>query len=158
MSVKSFPILPERMTASWLESALGVEIGSVEVEPIGEGAGFAGSVYRLRLEYKDSATRLPETLIWKTVSGDERTRRFLTTLGAYEREARFYGQLASDIELAPRPYFSDFDSDSGAFCLVTEDVSYLRPGDQIEGCTFEEAKAVTQGIARFHSTFWTELP
>ena len=158
MSITSFPILPEQMTASWLESVLDVAIVNVEVKPISEGTGFAGSVYRVHLNYGGSGVELPDALIWKTVSGDERTREFLTTLGAYEREARFYGQLASDIEMAPRTYFSGFDSDSGTFCLITEDVSYMRPCDQIEGCTFEEASAVTQDMAKFHSTFWTELP
>ena len=158
MTASSFPMKPEQVTAAWLESVLDVAIANVEVKPISEGTGFAGSVYRVHLNYGESGVELPDTLIWKTVSGDERTRGFLTTLGVYEREARFYGQLASDIEMAPRPYFSDFDSDSGAFCLITEDVSYMRPGDQVEGCTFEEAMAVTQDVARFHSTFWTELP
>lgn len=158
MSIKSFPILPEEMTPSWLESALGVEIASVEVEPIGEGAGFAGSVYRLRPEYQNTATRLPETLIWKAVSGDARTRDFLTTLGVYEREARFYGQLADGLQIAPRPYFSQFDVEEGTFCLIIEDVSYMMPGDQIEGCTFEEALSVIREVARLHSMFWAELP
>ena len=158
MSIKSFPILPEQMTASWLESALGVEIASVEVEPVGEGTGFAGSVHRLRPEYKDSVTRLPETLIWKTVSGDARTRGFLTTLGAYEREARFYGKLSGGHEIAPRCYYSQFDAEEGTFCLIIEDVSYMISGDQIEGCTFEEALSVVREAARLHSMFWAEQP
>ncbi len=158
MSIKSFPILPERMTASWLESALGVGVASVEVEPIGEGAGFAGSVYRVRPEYGDSDTGLPETLIWKTISQDARTRGFLTTLGVYEREARFYGQLAGGLEVAPRCYFFQFDGEEGTFCLIIEDVSYMRPGDQIEGCTFEEALSVVREMARLHSMFWAEQP
>jgi len=149
---------PEQVTAAWLESVLDVEIVNAEVKPISEGTGFAGSVYRVHLNYGESGAELPDTVIWKTVSGDERTREFLTALGAYEREARFYGQLASGLELAPRTYFSDFDPDSGTFCLITEDVSYLRPGDQIEGCTLEEAKAIIQEVASFHSMFWTDLP
>lgn len=158
MTASSFPLKPEEVTAAWLESVLDVAIHGAKVKPIGEGTGFAGSVYRVQLNYEGSGVELPDTLIWKTVSGDERTREFLTTLGAYERESRFYGQLAADIELAPRPFFSDFDPDSGVFCLITEDVSYMRPGDQVEGCTFEEAAAVTQSVAEFHSTFWTEVP
>ena len=158
MTASSFPLKPEQVTATWLESVLDVAIVNVEVKPISEGTGFAGSVYRVHLNYGESGVELPDTLVWKTVSGDGRTREFLTTLGAYEREARFYKQLASDMELAPRSYFSDFDSDTGTFCLLTEDVAYMRPGDQIEGCTFEEATAVTQDVAGFHSTFWTELP
>ena len=158
MTVSSFPLKPEQVTASWLESVLDVAIVNVEVKPISEGTGFAGSVYRVHLNYEGSGVELPDTFIWKTVSGDERTREFLTTLGAYEREARFYDQLASGLDLAPRPYFSDFDSDSGAFCLITEDVSYMRPGDQVEGCTFWEAKAIIQGVSSLHSMFWTERP
>ena len=143
------------MTAAWLESALGVGIANADMEPIGAGAGFAGSVYRARLEYKDSDAGLPETLIWKTVSDDARTRRFLTTLGVYEREVRFYGQLAAELQIAPRPHFSRFDAEAGTFCLIIEDVSYMKAGDQIEGCTFEEALLVVREAARLHSAFWS---
>ena len=80
------------------------------------------------LEYEDPGAGLPETLIWKTVSGDARTRDFLTTLGVYEREARFYGQLADGLRIAPRPYFSRFDTEEGTFCLIIEDVSYMNAG------------------------------
>ena len=156
MSIKAFPILPEQMTAAWLESALGVGVANVEVEPIGEGAGFAGSVYRVRTEYKESDAALPETLIWKTVSDDARTRDFLTTLGVYEREARFYGQLADGLRIAPRSYFSRFDAEEGTFCLIIKDVSYLNAGDQVEGCKFEEALAVVREAARLHSAFWSD--
>ncbi len=156
MNIKSFPILPERMTASWLESALGVGIASVEVEPIGEGAGFAGSVYRLRLERGDADSSAARTLIWKTVSGDERARDFLTSLGVYERELRFYQLLAGRIEIAPLTLYSEFDPESGAFCLIIEDLSYMSPGDQIEGCAFEQALEVVNGAARLHSQFWSE--
>ena len=156
MSANPFPISPERMTASWLESALGVGIAGVDIEPIGEGAGFAGSVYRVRPDYRDSDTGLPETLIWKTVSGDERTRGFLTTLGVYEREARFYAQLADGLEIAPRSYFSQFDAEEGTFCLIIEDVSYMRAGDQVQGCAFEEALSVVREAAWLHSAFWAE--
>ena len=156
MTASSFPLKPEQVTAAWLESVLDVTIDSAGVKSISEGRGFAGSVYRVHLSHGGSGAELPDTLIWKTISGDERTRRFLTTLNAYEKESRFYGQLASDIDMAPRPYFSDFDSESGAFCLITEDVSYMRPGDQIEGCTFEEALSVVCEVARLHSAFWSE--
>ena len=156
MSANPFPISPDRMTASWLESVLGVGIAGVDIEPIGEGAGFAGSVYRARPEYTDSDPGLPETLIWKTISGDARTRGFLTTLGVYEREARFYAQLAGGLEIAPRSYFSQFDAEAGTFCLIIEDVSYMRAGDQVRGCAFEEALSVVREAARLHSAFWAE--
>ncbi len=156
MSVKPFPISPDQMTASWLESVLGVRIASADVEPIGDGAGFASSVYRIHLVHRDASTDFAETLIWKTVSNDPRTRHFLTTLGAYERESRFYGRIASRVEIAPRAFLSEFDDESGAFCLITEDLSSMKPGDQIEGCTFAEALEVATGAGRLHSQFWSE--
>ena len=108
MSELHIPISPERMSASWLESVLGVGVADVKVELIGEGTGFAGSVYRLNLQYSQSETALPDTLIWKTVSDDPRTRRFLSTLGAYETEARFYGVLANGVAIAPDQPFLAF--------------------------------------------------
>ncbi len=156
MPTERFPTTPERMTAQWLESALGIGIASAEIEPVGAGAGFAGSVYRIRLAYRDVDSSAARTLIWKTASGDERTRDFLTTLGVYERELRFYQLLADKVETAPLTFFSEFDSESGAFCLIIEDLSHMSPGDQIEGCTFEQALEVVSGAGRLHSQFWSE--
>ncbi len=156
MSSTPFPISPDQMKASWLESILGVGIAHAEVEPIGAGAGFASSVYRIRLEYHDLDAGFPQTLIWKTISSDERTRHFLTTLGAYEIEATFYGCAAEKVEIAPRAYFSEFDRESATFCLVIEDLSSMKSGDQIEGCAFEQALDVARETARLHSGFWSK--
>ena len=158
LSEQRIPISPDGMSSRWLESALGVGVASAEVEPIGEGSGFAGSVYRVRIQYADSDVSLPDTMIWKTVSKDERTHRFLATLGAYEREYRFYDQLANRVEIAPSAYFSRFDRDSSELCLLTEDVSYMTPGDQIAGCTPEQALTVVAETARLHSQFWRMEP
>ena len=156
MATELFPITPDRMTARWLESALGVGIASAEIESVGAGAGFAGSVYRIRLGYRDVDSTAAKTLIWKTVSGDERTREFLTTLGVYERELRFYQLLADSVESAPLSLFSEFDPETGAFCLIIEDLSYMESGDQIEGCTFAQALNVVNGAALLHAQFWSE--
>ena len=158
MNANSVPITPEEMNAAWLEYTLDVSVSSVQIEAIGEGSGFAGSVYRMHLTDAESNAALPNTLIWKTVSGDHRTRHFLTTLGAYEREARFYGELADNVEAAPNSYFSYADPNSGVFCLITEDVSYMKPGDQVRGCSLTEALAVIREAARLHSMFWTKPP
>ncbi len=156
MSSGQLPISVDEMTASWLESALGAGIDSVDVEPIGAGAGFAGSVYRVRMAYADSDSVFPETVIWKTVSEDARSRDFLTALGVYEREARFYGFLAGTVEIAPKSFFSEFDHESGVFCIVMEDLSYMTPGDQVEGCSLVQTLEVATAMARFHSRFWSE--
>ena len=156
MSTELFPTTPDQMRVEWLESALGFGIAGAEIEPVGAGAGFAGSVYRIHLSYKDADSPATKTLIWKTVSGDGRTREFLTTLGVYERELRFYRRLANSVEVAPATSVSEFDPETGSFCLIIEDLSYMNPGDQIEGCTFEQALEVVNAAARLHSQFWSE--
>ncbi|MCY4654889.1 MAG: hypothetical protein OXC95_17210, partial [Dehalococcoidia bacterium] len=156
MAAELFPTTPDKMTARWLESTLGLGIASAEIEPVGAGAGFAGSVYRIRLAHRDADESHARTLIWKTASSDERTRDFLTTLGVYERELRFYQLLADRVEIAPLTFISEFDPESGAFCLIIEDLSHKQPGDQIAGCTFEQALEVVSGAARLHSQFWSE--
>ena len=49
MDVSPFPTAPDQMTAGWLESKTGFDLESIEVLQIGEGSGFAGSVYRIQL-------------------------------------------------------------------------------------------------------------
>ncbi len=144
------------MSAEWLCEALGTEIEEVTVETVGVGTGFAGSIYRLHLtpSSSNSADELPVTLIWKTVSTHESTHKLLTQLGVYLSEADFYTRLAVRAPVAPRAYHSEFDEESGSVCLLLEDLSKMEAGDQIEGCTPEQARRVVTALAGLHAEFW----
>ena len=148
------PISPQDISAPWLESALGAPVSAVRVERIGEDSGFAGSVFRVRLESPDAA--LPKSLIWKTSSPHPDTHKFLAAAGAYETESAFYQSLATNLEVAPRPFFSALDPETQALSLLTEDLSAMTPGDQIRGCSLEQATAVIAEIARLHARFWDD--
>ncbi len=151
---RSFPTAPDRITAGWLESKTGFELERIGVSRIGEGSGFAGSVYRVLLSHRNPSSDLPKSVIWKTVSGHRPTHFLLRRLGAYRAEAGFYSELSDILDVAPKTYFAGHDQASGAICVIMEDLSGLKPGDQIAGRSEEESAAVVVELARLHSRFW----
>ena len=127
MASSTFPTVPSDMTAEWLSRTLGAEVVEFEVEPMGAGVGFAGSVYRVRLTLGSGDT---QTAIWKVASTHPPTHRLLMEHGAYEREAGFYAALAPRVSSASKPYFSEYNAESGALCILMEDLGELDAGDQ----------------------------
>ena len=143
------------MSAEWLGSVLGADIDAVEVEPIGTDSGFAGAAHRLVPRYaaaKDAA-RAPASLIWKAPSAHAPTRRLLNRLGAYRAETDFYRRAAAHSEIAPKPFFAEYDADSGGFCLLLEDLSHMRRTD---GFSPEDAFSVARTLGRLHARFCSE--
>ena len=154
MDAPPFPTSPDEMSAEWLESSTGFHLECIEVLQIGEGSGFAGSVYRILVSHRNPSSGLPKSVIWKTTSGHRPTHFLLRRLGAYKVEAGFYSEMAGAVPMAPKTYFAGHDQTSGSICIVMEDLSGLMPGDQVAGCSEEEAAAVVVELARFHSRFW----
>ncbi len=151
-----FPSRPTEMSAEWLGETLGSEIEDVTIETVGVGTGFAGSIYRLHLTpcASSEGVDVPGTLIWKTVSTHASTHYLLTQLGVYQSEWDYYTRFGSRSTIAPRAYYSDFDDESGSLCLLLEDLSSMEAGDQIEGCTIEQARKVVVALAALHAEFW----
>lgn len=152
-----FPTRPSEMSAEWLSIVLGSEVVEASVETVGVGSGFAGSVYRVHLTPKadQEEGHLPETVIWKTVSTHESTHKLLTQLGVYRSEVDFYSRLAERTSIAPSVYYSDFDDDSGSVCLLLEDLSGMEAGEQIAGCTPDQARRMVVALAELHAEFWS---
>ena len=154
MDAPPFPTSPDEMSAEWLESKTSFDLERIEVLQIGEGSGFAGSVYRIVVSHRNPSSGLPKSVIWKTTSGHRPTHFLLRRLGAYKVEAGFYSEMAETVDVVPRTYFAGHDPGSGSICIIMEDLSGLMPGDQIAGCSEEEAAAVVVELARLHSRFW----
>ena len=144
------------MSAEWLSEALGSDVETVTIETVGVGTGFAGSIYRLHLTPLASSggAEVPNTLIWKTVSTHDSTHQLLTQLGVYQSEVHFYSRLAEGLAVAPKAFFSEFDEETGSVCLLLEDLSSMEPGDQIQGCTVEQARRMVVALAGLHAEFW----
>ena len=156
------PRAVEDITAEWLTKALRQtgslgegRVASVQFEPIGVGLGFAGAVERGTVTYSGGAGSAPETLIAKLPSQHTRTRELLTEIGGYEREARFYLDLAEEVGVpVPELYYGDLDTATGSFVLLLEDLGAARAGDQVGGCSIDDARTMLQNSAVMHAHWW----
>ena len=88
-------------------------------------------------------------------SSHVQTRNLLTTLGVYEREVRFYQNIASEIPMrSPKCFVASWDSQSKRFILLLEDLGALRFPDQSAGCSVEDAELVVTDLAKLHASMW----
>lgn len=162
MTALPHPSSSSEITAEWLNEALGESgltagavITSFEREPVGAGAGFVGEMTRFRLSYDRPEPCAPASLITKLPTDDEPYRNIALLLNLYEREIRFYEEIADDIELrTPARYYSAVDASSGSYVLVLEDLAPGRCGDQLASCSLDEARLAITEIAKFHAAWW----
>lgn len=163
MASITLPSGPQELTADWLTAALretetignGTVVESFDVETIAEGVGLLGQLARVTLHYAGASGSEPATLIAKFPAATEENRDLANAFRFYDREVRFYEQIADEVELrTPKRYFSHFDDESGTFVLLMEDMHPARVGNQIEGCAPSEAKATLDRIGHFHATWW----
>lgn len=149
---------PESLTASWLSEALsetlgGVEVASVERSPVGTGQ--MCDTYRLELAY--SGRLGPRSVVAKLPSADPTSRATALSLGSYENEVRFYQQLAPRLIVrTPRVYYADIDVETASFVLLLEDLSPARTGDQLAGCSSDDAERALAELVGLHAPLWDD--
>jgi hypothetical protein len=96
-------------------------------------------------------------VIAKLPTADDEVRTMAQLLGFYEREVRFYQELAHRVPLrTPHAYFADMAAASGRYVLILEDLAPGRCGDQIASCTIDEAQMVLTQLAGLHATWWNQ--
>jgi aminoglycoside/choline kinase family phosphotransferase len=137
------------LTRDWLSQALGTEVRSVTLDPIGTGQ--SASTYRLRID----ADNCPATLIAKFAKGSEDARRRLAT--AHRNEVGFYRVLAETLDIrVPACHYAAISPDATSFTLLLEDLSPRLPGRQADGCSFEHAAESVRNLARLHASRWND--
>jgi hypothetical protein len=111
---------------------------------------------RLRLAYTGDSPSAPKTLIAKLPSAEPGSRVLATTFGLYEREVRFYAELAPHVELRTAAcYHSAMDAAAGEYLILLEDLDVTGvAGDQLRGCALAEARLAVSELARFHAAWW----
>jgi aminoglycoside/choline kinase family phosphotransferase len=159
--MSELPKTSDDITADWLNEVLddsttgGAKIVSFEKEVIGEGAGFVGELTRLTLTYDGDAGSAPASIIAKLPTREEAFRNLANMVNLYQREIRFYEELAADVPVrTPKMYFSHSDSATGDHVLLLEDLAPGRVGDQLKTCSIDEAKLALQTLAKIHAAFW----
>ena len=141
----------EDVDAEWLASCTGLSVSSVEVEQIGVGIGVSSAVYRLRLQGEG----VPETLVLKLRALDEAAVFTSSVLRMYEREVKFFDELATQSPIrVPRGFHGAVSDDGATYALVMEDMGGHRQVDQNEGMTLADAERSVDELAAYHATFW----
>lgn len=147
----AFPTSPDELTTEWLTEVLGYNVSHFQVEAFGEGAGIIGMVTRLHLDSVGG----PKSVIAKFPSPAEENRAVAATYDMYGREISFYRDIADRISLrVPACYHTDHDPETNTFVILMEDLQDWTIGDQVAGCSEEEAMQVIDGIARLHGDTW----
>ena len=114
MAKLKIPAGPQEITPQWLTHALrqsgtitDATVRSFESKTIGEGAGFMGQLAQVALLYEGSEAGVPRSLIAKFPSDIPENRDIGNLFRFYEREARFYQEIADEVELrTPRRYYN----------------------------------------------------
>jgi hypothetical protein len=126
----------------------------VEIEGVGEH-GMTGHLLRLRLSYDRQEPGAPSSLVAKFSASAPEERAIVHSFGFYEREVRFYQQLAFTIPLrTPRCYFAEVDLSSGASLVLLEDLSTLRSLNW--DCSVADAELIVGELAVLHAVWWQD--
>lgn len=158
----NFPSEPGNVTVEWLTSIMKQSgilkdqcVMSVEVSPLDADKGMTGNVVRLFLAYDSPTDGAPSTLVAKFSAQHPQVRRLLSSMGFYEREVRFYAEIAPVTPIrTPHCYFSATEPEEGYSLLLLEDLSDARNNSAVEGCSVEEAEMAVRAIAALHSQWW----
>ena len=139
---------PDDLTAEWLTAAVGA--GTVQrfaTERIGTGQ--MSECYRVALTYADGNTG---SVVLKVAATDPASRQTGLALGLYEREVRFYTDIAPRIGGPVAPcYSSGFDAETGVFHLLLGDADPAVVGDEIGGASIEQAMLAMAELGRLHA-------
>lgn len=151
---------PEQIDAAWLTEALheaGVGRGGA-VQSFSRqlvGTGQMGRNVRFALEWERGAAEAPRSVVGKFPSDDPRSRATGTAQGAYEKEVRFYQEVASTVSIrTPHCFFADVEPASGEFVMLLEDLQPAVQGDQLAGCDADAASLAMAEASRLHAPRW----
>jgi Phosphotransferase enzyme family len=152
----AIPRYPDDVTATWINGVLGApgaEVTAVQVTPIGTGQ--TGATYRVAVDYAANPGGLPDTFVIKLPSTDD-TVRERVALG-YRSECAFYASVADRVTVPiPVCFHCEISADASEYALLLEDQSPAAQGDQILGCSVEQARAGAAAIAGLHGPTWAQ--
>lgn len=149
----------DALTPEWLTAALtasgslsGARVIAAESRPLGTGQ-MCDSV-RIRLSYDDPGAG-PASLVAKLPAADEGSRATAIAFRSYEKEVRFYQEMAERLPVrTPRMHYADLDVATASFVLLLEDLEPARAGDQLRGCDTDLAAAAVAELVNLHAPLW----
>jgi len=127
------------------------EVARAEAEPM-VFTGAVADMARIHLGYEESGEPGPAQLIAKIRGTTEVQVGMDAAMGLYERESRFYCELAARVPVATPEIFHIGDGSDSP--ILMEDLGGLRAGDQVEGISVADAERTVDALADMHAAFW----
>jgi len=143
---------PEEITAEFLASVLGRAVDGFTTQPVGTGQ--MGDSVRYTLSPQGDS---PSSVVVKFAAADDTSRATGHALRSYEIEVRFYRELAGTVGIrTPVCHYAAVEPDTGWFTLVLEDLAPAEQGDQMAGCSIDQAALALDELTRLHAPRWND--
>jgi hypothetical protein len=152
------------ITPEWLTEVLRgsgaldtASVSAIDFTDIGEGTGIFGEISRVGLSYDEPGAG-PASVVAKMPCLEPENLAVAHALGIYEREIRFFEEVAPSTKLRiPACHHAELTNE-GHFVLILEDLSVgYEVGDQVVGATLDQAHSVIDALVGLH-THWWETP
>lgn len=131
------------------------ELVTVQATPIGIGA--MADTYLLNLVWSaPGEDSRPDSLVAKLPAADEKAASTASSLGAYEREIRFYRDLAGRTDVNLPRYLGTIAPGGTPGGLLLEDLSHLVAGDQFSDVPRSTVRLLREQLARLQAPFWND--
>jgi hypothetical protein len=159
MAIKD-PMHVDEITPEWITHTL-VEGGylkngsvkSIEKKILGDAKGFLSSVVQAKIEYDTIQQDAPGSVVVKIEPEPGGFKDFGDELNAFEREIRFYKEVAPNLSIRlPQLYYAV--DKPPAYSMVMEDLSHFVPGDQLVGMHERQVMTTVEEIARIQTLYW----
>jgi hypothetical protein len=153
---------PARIDPAWMTHALraaGViaEARVTDVARTPVGNGLVGDSFRFALSYDRDEPGAPQSVVGKFPAADPASRRSGSDHLLYLREVSFYREMAATVAIhTPRALVAEIDPASDDFTLIFEDLAPARQGDQLAGCSVEDARTAVIEAAALHAPRWSD--
>ncbi|BDX31813.1 phosphotransferase [Mycobacterium antarcticum] len=140
---------PSELTTEWLTTAVGAgEVTGFTFDRIGTGQ--MSECYRVALTYADGQHG-PPSVVLKVAAADPSSRQTGLAMGLYEREVRFYTDVAPGLQGPVAPcHHAAYDPATGVFDLVLGDAAPAVVGNEIDGATLQQATLALTELGHVH--------
>lgn len=98
----------------------------------------------------------PASFVAKLPSADENAARTAASMGLYEREGRFYAELAPRTALSVPRFLGVLDYDGEPTGVLLEDLSALQPGDQFSDVPVLQLRLLREQLVELQAPFWED--
>ena len=150
----TIPTSADDLTAEWLSDAIACGGTVTDLSRRAVGTGQVADSIRCSLTWDPPAAG-PDTVVVKVTSSNEASRAAAASTRTYEVEVGFYRDLADTLPVhRPHCYWAGHDKATNGYAVVLEDMAPATQGDQMAGCSVDDASKALAEAALMHGARW----